>query len=68
DFNRDEGEGAEPCGEVDVVYLQNSPLVSRRVVCAPPSDTESAAPSLASSFSPYRSNNASLSRLADEQL
>ncbi|XP_042204947.1 kinase D-interacting substrate of 220 kDa B-like isoform X3 [Homarus americanus] len=48
--------------EVDVMYLQSSPLVSHRVVSAPVSDAESAAPSLASSFSPYKSNNASLSR------
>nr|XP_045615687.1 kinase D-interacting substrate of 220 kDa B-like isoform X5 [Procambarus clarkii] len=46
--------------EVDVVYLQSSPLVSHKVVSAP--DTESAAPSLSSSFSPYKSNNVSLSR------
>ncbi|XP_068222822.1 kinase D-interacting substrate of 220 kDa B-like isoform X3 [Palaemon carinicauda] len=49
--------------ELDVVYIQSSPLAARKVVCAPPSDSESAAPSLASSFSPYRSNNnPSLSR------
>ncbi|XP_066960027.1 kinase D-interacting substrate of 220 kDa B isoform X4 [Macrobrachium rosenbergii] len=49
--------------ELDVVYIQSSPLAARKVVCAPPSDSESAAPSIASSFSPYKSNNnPSLSR------
>ena len=49
--------------EVDIVYLQSSPLLPHRVVVCP-SDGESAAPSIASSsFSPYRGSNApSLSR------
>ena len=49
--------------EVDVVYLQSSPLLPHRVVICP-SDGESAAPSIASSsFSPYRGSTApSLSR------
>ncbi|KAG0717265.1 hypothetical protein GWK47_054811 [Chionoecetes opilio] len=60
------GDGSGVAGgvrDLEVVYLQSSPLVSHKVVTAPPSDQGSAAPSLASSnFSPYKSNNASLSR------
>ncbi|XP_071550191.1 uncharacterized protein Arms isoform X4 [Panulirus ornatus] len=48
--------------EMDVVYLQSSPLVSHRVISPSVSDVESTAPSLSSSFSPYKSNNVSLSR------
>ncbi|KAK4298503.1 hypothetical protein Pmani_029159 [Petrolisthes manimaculis] len=57
------GGGSGKAGDVDVVYLQSSPLVHHKVVSAPVSDGESAAPSLASStFSPYKSSNVSLSR------
>ncbi|XP_050730432.1 kinase D-interacting substrate of 220 kDa B-like isoform X8 [Eriocheir sinensis] len=53
------GEGGSK--ELEVVYLQSSPLLCHKVVtAAPPSDQGSAAPSLASSsFSPYKSTNAS---------
>lgn len=59
-----EGEGSVVNGgeEMDVMFLQSSPLLSHRVVSAPTSDVESTAPSHASSFSPYKPNNVSLSR------
>nr|XP_027230587.1 uncharacterized protein LOC113822248 [Penaeus vannamei] len=59
-----EGEASAVNGgeEMDVMFLQSSPLLSHRVVSAPTSDVESTAPSHASSFSPYKPNNVSLSR------
>ncbi|KAL7648710.1 UNVERIFIED_CONTAM: hypothetical protein RMT77_000617 [Armadillidium vulgare] len=46
--------------EIDVVYIQSSPLLPHTIVSCPP-DCDSTAPSLASSFSPYK-GSASLSR------
>ncbi|KAK8734968.1 hypothetical protein OTU49_005752 [Cherax quadricarinatus] len=60
-LDSDSGELAST--EVDVVYLQSSPMVSHKVVpLPPPPDSESTAVSLATSFSPYKANNVSLSR------
>ncbi|XP_063845071.1 kinase D-interacting substrate of 220 kDa B-like isoform X8 [Scylla paramamosain] len=59
----DGGGGGGVVKDLEVVYLQSSPLVSHKVVTAPTSDQESTAPSVASSsFSPYKSTNPSLSR------
>ncbi|XP_076046532.1 ankyrin repeat-rich membrane spanning isoform X4 [Oratosquilla oratoria] len=48
--------------EMDVMYLQSSPLVPHKVVGVCPSEGDSATPSLCSSFSPYKTPTAPLSR------